>query len=103
MINLTDMNFPAALRTKRRLLVLFTAKFAGPARVAEERFVEAAESSNETTCALFDLEDNPKVPARYGVRAVPTFILFVDGVPHVDGVVAGAVSMEVIKALIDGT
>lgn len=95
MLKLTDKTFDKYLADDMPLLVMFHAEFAGPCNIAFPEFVAAqGRIGNQVRCATFDLGDNPDVPTRYGVRAVPLFILFSGGTPV--QVYAGALTEEQI-------
>lgn len=99
MMKLNDKNFHRALKNKR-LVVMFSAAWAGPCNLARPTYEGAAESLREkATFAEFDIDDNPATPETYGVRALPTFILFENGVPAT--VKAGAIPAEAIHEMVD--
>jgi thioredoxin-like negative regulator of GroEL len=99
MLILSDKTFAKHLDENEPMLVMFTAKFAGPCALAEPMFEEArGRRGNQVKFASFDLDGNSKVPNRYGVRSIPCFILFIDGKP-VDAV-AGAVPTERILEML---
>jgi thioredoxin 1 len=45
------------------------------------------------------VDDNPKTPSRYGIRAIPTLIIFKDG--NVNEQITGAVAKSQITAAVD--
>lgn len=64
------------------LIVMFHAEFAGPCNLAKPEFEALARRvGNRIRCATFDLDGNPDVPERYGVRGIPYFLKFEDGEP----------------------
>ena len=82
MLALTDKTFDKYLADGMPLLVMFHAAYAGPCNLAKPEFEGAARRiGNRIRCATFDLDGNPDVPERYGVRGVPLFILFKGGQP----------------------
>lgn len=98
---LTDKTFDKYLADDVPLLVMFHAEFAGPCNLAKPEFEGAARRiGNRIRCATFDLDGNPDVPERYGVRAVPLFILFEDGIPV--SVYAGALTEAQLLEAFDG-
>lgn len=100
MLALSDKTFDKYLADSTPTLVMFHAEFAGPCQLAKPEFEHAAQrAGNYVRFATFDLDGNPNVPERYGVRGVPLFILFKDGKPTNPTV--GALDVETIMGLID--
>lgn len=98
MLTLTDENFDE--HTSGPLLVMFTAEFAGPCKLADPTFDEVeSRLAGEVPMGKFDLDGNPNVPFRYGVKQLPLFCMFVDG--QVIDAVAGAVPAARIIRLLD--
>jgi len=92
---LDDTTFEKALGDNPLALVMFYAPWAGPCNIARPSFTAAAmRFGNQMMFADFNLDDNPDIPEKYGVKAVPVFYLFVDGKPTV--VKAGAITPEAI-------
>ena len=101
MKNLTDSTFDKYREDTMPLLVMFRADFAGPCRLAMPEFEGAASRiGNRIRCVTFDLDGNPDVPERYGVRSIPLFVLFEEGVPV--KAVAGALNESQILGEFDG-
>lgn len=57
----------------------------------------AGEYAGRIKIAKLNVEENPQTPRQYGVRGVPTFILFENG--RVCGRIAGVVSKETLRQL----
>ena len=49
--------------------------------------------------AKIDIDANPATPAKYGIRGIPTVILYRDGQPHAQKV--GALSKSQLAAFVD--
>lgn len=100
MLALSDKTFQKYLDDDTPTLVMFHAEFSGPCNLAKPEFETAAgRAGNYVRFATFDLDGNPDVPERYGVRGVPLFVLFEDGVPKNPTV--GSLNTEQILGLID--
>jgi len=77
----TDSNFDAAvLRASEPVLVDFWAEWCGPCRMIGP-FLEdlATDMAGKLTVAKVNIDENPQTPMKYGVRGIPTMILFKDG------------------------
>jgi len=100
MLALSDKTFEKYLNDETPTIVMFHAEFSGPCNLSRPEFeVAAGRAGNQVRFAMFDLDGNPNVPERYGVRGVPLFILFEDGVPKNPTV--GALNSEQILDLLD--
>jgi thioredoxin 1 len=64
------------------VLVDFWAEWCGPCKMIGPALEELSDELGEkVTIAKLNIDDNPDAPARYGVRGIPTMILFKDGAP----------------------
>ena len=77
----TDSSFDAeVLQASEPVLVDFWAEWCGPCRMIGP-FLEdlATDMADRLTVAKVNIDENPQTPMKYGVRGIPTMILFKDG------------------------
>lgn len=96
----TDQNFESeVLSGEKPALVDFWAAWCGPCRAVAPVVEEiATERGDSLKVFKMNVDENPNTPAKYGVRSIPTIILFKDG-QIVDQVV-GAVPKPELERLV---
>ena len=79
--NVTDAEFDEkVLNAPGPVLVEFWAEWCGPCKAIAPEFEEISQDMLASiTIAKVDVDSNPSTPAKYGVRGIPTLILFKDG------------------------
>ena len=100
-LQLTEANFDETLGQQQGLVIVdFWAEWCGPCRAIApvlDQLVE--ESAGRITLAKVNVDENPGLAARYGIRSIPTMLLMKQG-KVVDQVI-GAVPKAKIKEKLD--
>ena len=80
-VAVSDATFESdVLKASGPVLVDFWAEWCGPCKqIAPALEQISQELDGQVTIAKLDIEDSPTTPSRYGVRGIPTMMLFKDG------------------------
>ncbi len=100
-IHVTDDTFDETISaTGKLVLVDFWADWCGPCQAIAPVFEElAADYGERLTVAKVNVDENNRKAAEFGVRAIPTLILFSDGKPAQS--LVGVQTKSALKATID--
>ncbi len=103
-LTISDDNFEAeVLSSEIPVLVDFWATWCGPCKAIAPMIDElAAEYSGKLKIGKVNVDENPKTPGKYGVRGIPTLILFKGGeiVEQVTGAVPKSQIEELVKKVV---
>ena len=95
-VKVTDESFERdVLKADRPVLVDFWAEWCGPCKQIAPALGQISEElAGAVTIAKVNIEESPTTPSRYGVRGIPTLMLFRDG--HLASMKVGAMPKQKI-------
>ena len=98
-IQVGDSNFETII-SKGTVLVDFWAAWCGPCKAIAPKLEElATEKAGQLVVAKLNVDENPASTAKYGIRSIPTLILFRDG--QVANQIMGNVSKEQLISFVE--
>jgi thioredoxin 1 len=100
-VHVTDDSFEQeVLQSANPVLVDYWADWCGPCKMIAPVLDEIAEEyEGKIRIAKLNIDQNPDTPPRYGIRGIPTLMLFKQG--EVEATKVGAVSKSQLTAFID--
>lgn len=95
--SVTDTSFDSdVVNANGPVLVDFWAEWCGPCRMIAPALEDlAGEMSDRLVVAKINIDENPQTPTKYGVRGIPTLMVFKGG--QVAGTKIGAVSKNALQ------
>ncbi|MDA8363133.1 MAG: thioredoxin TrxA [Gammaproteobacteria bacterium] len=100
--HVTDSSFEQeVLKAPGPVLVDFWAEWCGPCKMIAPVLEEiSGEYAGKLKITKLNIDENPATPPKYGIRGIPTLMLFKNG--SVEATKVGAVSKSQLSAFIDG-
>ena len=100
-VHVTDDTFEAdVLNSDKAVLVDYWAEWCGPCKMIAPILDEVAEEyADKLKVAKLNIDENPATPPKYGIRGIPTLMLFRNG--SVEATKVGALSKSQLTAFID--
>ena len=100
-VHVTDGSFEEdVLEAEDPVLVDYWAEWCGPCKAIAPILGEIAEEyAGRLKIAKLNIDENPSTPPKYGIRGIPTLMLFKDG--NVEATKVGALSKSQLSAFLD--
>ncbi len=81
-IAVTDASFEDdVVNAGKPVLLDFWAQWCGPCKMIGPVLEEISNERDDIVIAKMDIDENPETPTRFGVRSIPTILIFKDGEP----------------------
>ena len=98
-IKSTDENFDTLVKENKILICDFWASWCGPCLQIAPLLEELSDEMKDIKFVKHNLDEEPNMPTKFGVRGIPTMLLFKDG--ELKSTKVGATTKSNIKAWIE--
>lgn len=79
-LEITDANFNEIIQSEKPVLVDFWAEWCGPCRMIAPIVEElASDYDGKAVVGKVDVDSNPQMSAKFGIRSIPTLLVFKNG------------------------
>ncbi len=102
-VHVTDSTFEdEVLKSETPVIVDYWAEWCAPCKMITPILEEISEQyAGKLTVAKMNIDENPETPPKYGIRGIPTLMIFKGG--NVAGTKVGALSKSQLMAFVDST
>ena len=98
-VHVTDGTFDGVVTSERPVVVDFWAEWCGPCRAIAPALEQIAqERGDQVTIAKVNVDEQPGLAGRFGIRSIPTLMFFKDGVLQ-ETVVGAVPKAEILRRL----
>ncbi|MDJ0908591.1 MAG: thioredoxin TrxA [Woeseiaceae bacterium] len=100
-VHTSDSTFEAdVLQSDKAVLLDFWAEWCGPCKMIAPILDEAAvEYADRLAVVKINIDENPNTPQKFGIRSIPTLMIFKDGAPQAQKL--GAMSKSQLTEFLD--